>query len=1200
MKKKWKYGDFLHRKLPVNLIIMKLLIVFLFICSVNLNASVFSQQKRMDVSFKETSVVEIFRHVRQVGQYTFMYDSDAMKRLPLVSIDLKDATILEIMDYCLKGSSFIYIVEDDLVIIRERQAKEEKKSVTLKGWVYDTGKAPLPGVTIKVAGLTVGTATDMKGWFSLTLPVMRGILEFSFVGYQKQQVAFTEETDTLKVTLLEDITNLEEVNVISTGYQRINKREQASSVVKLDQSAINLGAQTSVDQMLAGQVPGMMVLQSSGEPGVAPKIRIRGTSSIIGTRTPIWVLDGIILEDPVNVDVTNLDSPDASYLIGSAIAGVNARDIESITVLKDASATAIYGVRAANGVIVVTTKKGVAGKLQVAYSGNLTWNKRVSYGELQLMNAGERVKLSQEIIADNARYSQVPYSIGYEGLYIDYCNNKITYAEFQRKVNEMVNRNTDWYDILFRNTISHNHSLSLSGGHDRTTYYASLSYADTPGTARGSEQKSYSGMLKLNSWLTSKVYAGLQLNASKVESQGFHSSMNPNKYAYETSRTMPCWNEDGSLHYYQTNQASTTSGLKFGEEMKYNVLNEMERTGADSDVTNLTVQFNFEWKLYKGLEYRLLFGFDQSRSTKRSWAEEASNYVSMRRGYNVGVLQPGTVEFEKSTIPWGGILDNDEQRKESYTLRNTLNLNKVIADDHFISLMGVQEVRSVKYKGINGTYYGYMPDRGMTLSPAITEAYVDMLSTLSPGLTDYVNNNLSWLGSFSYSYKDTWTLNANVRADGSNNFGENPEYKFLPVWSVAGKYTVSNERFMSALPVISYLAVRGSYGIQGNIDKSSTPHLIMQVGDKNVETGLNESYFKYYANPSLRWEKTKSWNIGLDFTVGGSKNPNLVSGTIDLYRKMGNDMITNCDISQVHGTSNTKINGGKLLNRGIEGSVVFTPCKTDNFDVTVKVIASYNENELIKASSEYNLSDDNKVKGTALVEGKALGSFYSVPFAGINPENGYPMYYNDKGEKRYDIYAGEVALVYSGVNEPNFTGGFDVGFRFKGLYFSAGFQYALGGIDRLPEIYGSNVYNTLEPMRNVSKEYKDRWKNEGDIADIPKIINREEFDKINIRFKNENNLVTTDTRYTNLAAYDISDHRVEKTDNLRLRNVNLTYVLPHDMVRKKLGMEAIVLTFQCQNLFLIADKRWGGRDPESGSSNIPLPKIFTFGINVDF
>ena len=1154
-----------------------------------------TNQKKISLTVLSGPLSQALKTVSEKTKINIQYNPEDVNDVRCTKRNFNNATLTEIMNYLLPQNTFKWQFNNGGISITGIKKMRAPASLrTINGEVRDVNGEPLCGVTVSITGTNNGTTTNIDGKYTLKVYVHDPvILHHTFIGMKPVDYTYKGESK-LKIVMEELTTQVNEVVV--TGYQTVSKREQASSISKIKIDDIQLGSQTSIDHMLAGQVPGMMVLQQSGEPGSSPKIRIRGTSSIIGTKAPIWVLDGIILEDPVNVDVTNIDSPDASYLIGNAIAGVNARDIESITVLKDASATAIYGVRAANGVVVVTTKKGRSGKTQVSYSSNITLNQRINYSDLNMMNAGQRVKLSQEIIEDKALYSQMPINVGYEGLYMRYNNKLISTDQYNAELSEMVSRNTDWYKILFRNSISHNHNININGGNDKTVYYGSIGYSDNVGTARNSSSESFTGMLKLNSWLTKNINVGFQINTSKIVSTGFFQSVNPNAYAYNTSRTIPVRNSDESLFYYATNQR----GNKIQEELTFNILNEMEHTGASSDILNMTAQLSLNVNLFKGFRYRFLGGVDLSKTTKESWADEKSNYVSTLRGSNVGTLKQGTNEYDNSVLPVGGVFNNDNQRKDSYTLRNTIDYSYTLGQ-HLLTLMGVQEIRSIRNRGFFGTYYGYQPERGLTIAPAITSEYRYNLPFLNPRISDYLNNNLSWLGTFSYSYSDRYTFSANVRSDGSNNFGDNPKYRFRPIWSVAGKYTLSNEKFMKGLQsFLSFLAIRASYGIQGNIDKSSTPNLIIQVGSKNSQTGLNESYYKYFANPDLRWEKTDFFNGGIDFSLGNpNKRLSLISGSVDVYRKKGTDMLTECTVSQSLGVTSTKINGGEILNEGIEGNLLITPYQSKNVDFSFALIASYNKNKLLKASSQYQLKYTDKIAGTALVEGKPLGAIYSLPYASINKDNGYPMFYNNAGKLRYELSQDELELVYSGSNEPTLTGSLNMNFRYKSLYFSIGFQYAHGGVARLPEIYGSNAYYALEPIRNVSKEYADRWRKPGNVTDIPKIINFEEYQSINEKFKQDNSLVTISRAFTNTQAYDLSDLRVVSTDNIRLRNVNVNYVFPRKIV-EKLKLESLTASFQCQNLFLIADSRWGGRDPESGNSNVPLPKSYTFGINIGF
>ncbi len=1201
-KKNTIINNVLYSSVRKIFLIMRLIIILLTTGFVHTFAS--SHAQMLSIRKQNASLEWIFNEIKKQKGIDFIYDEALISDLMKMNINVRDASLISVLDKCLEGKDLNYTITDNIVIIKEKKPSSlfDRNQKDILGKVVDEDGTPIVGATIRSEISKQFTQTDENGEFRLSKINENTRIKITYVGFLAKEILVKDMTSRMTIVLERTENNLSEV-LISTGYQVLSQRELASAVTQVKMKDIELGSKYSVDQMLAGKVPGLMSLQTSGEPGATPKIRIRGTSSIIGGSAPLWVLDDIILEDPVNVDLSNLNSPDANYLIGNAIAGINARDIETVTVLKDASATAIYGSRAANGVIVVTTKKGRIGKPQINYSGSASMNQRLSYGDLNLMNAGERIQLSQEIVDQNVKFGRVPRRLGYEGLYLDYLDKTLSYDEFRNSVKEMADRNTDWYDLLFRNSFTTNQSINVSGGADRTTYYASVGYSNVQGAATGSNQKRYSGMVKINSWKNDRFFIGFQLNASNAIGRGFHSSVNPNKYAYETARTIPAYDNNGALFYYLTQQRAEEFSGKTApkEDMLYNIINEMALTGASSNSTNITAQLNLEYRFKNGLKYRLLGGMDQGIANSSSWAEERSNYVSTIRLWNPDKLIQGTPEFEASPIPWGGIFSEDNQRKASYTLRNGLEYNHLLGKDHLINAMAAQEIRSLKYKGLNGTYYGWQPERGNTISPVATEAYTAMINSLRPVITDNVVNNLSYLGTLTYTYKDKITFNGNIRADGSNNFGDNPKYRFLPIWSVAGKYTLSNEKILKYSPSVSYLALRGSFGIQGNIDKSTSPDLIIRVGARDPSTGMNESYIKYLANPDLRWEKTKSFNLGLDFAFLGPKEENaldIISGTIDVYRKKGTDIIVNRRVSQIIGMDMVKVNGGRVNNSGVEGSLRIVPYQNKDLSITLGLVASYNKNVLVEANKEINISYQDKIAGNALIEGQPIGSFYSYRFAGLNEKSGFPMFYNNKGERRYELYPDELSLVYTGVNQPKLSGGLDLSLRYKNWYMNVAFQYAKGGVDRLPNFYRTNYYAVFDALANTSKELNNRWKKPGDEAytNIPVLYDA---DAYSAAVKELNVPIQVVTSENPLNMYDRSDLRTAKTDNLRLRNINIQYLAKKNIL-KRIGTESLSFNFQVENLFLFANKAWGGRDPESGGSNTPLPKVYTFGINAGF
>ncbi len=1100
---------------------------------------------------------------------------------------------------------YLQLLSIVVLLLSSSQVMAQKVRV-VTGHVYDPGKEALVGVTVAVKGSTSGGAiTDENGRYMILVPNENGtVIVFSSIGFEKKEVAVGDKK-VIDVTMTEKSAYLDEVVV--TGYQNVNRRELASAVSQIEMDEIKLSDKFSIDQMLAGQVAGMSVTTTGGGPSATPKIRIRGTSSLYGNTAPLWVLDGIILDDnSVNWDASgNLDplAEDAQYLVGNAIAGVNPNDIESITVLKDASATAIYGVQAANGVIVVTTKKGRNGPAQVTYNGSVSINQRENYRRLYLMDAGERVQLSKDLLDSRLSYTRKDFNLGYEMLKAQYDAKKLTRSQFDAAVTEMIDRNTDWFDLLFRNAVTQNHTLSLSGGNESTTYYSSVGASISQGTAREEVSKRYTATLKVNSWISPKVYIGFQLNGSITDNQGYHSSFNPDSYARETARTIPAYNADGSLFFYRPYESFSTSNMA-NQTYAFNALHESQTTGNYADLASLTGLMNFVWKIYDGLRYEMTGSYVYNATKTTTWAQEDSYYVNQLRGYVFDELEFGSSFWNESVIPQGGVLSKSEATKTTLDIRNTLSYSKDFKG-HLVSALATSEIRSVITDGFSGTHYGWMPERGQVISPSYTDAYIVDLKNgaFTPVITDNRANTVSWIFSGIYSYKDKYTLNANVRMDGSNQFGENPKYRFLPIWSVAGKYALTNEAFMKPYEDwLSYLALRLSYGIQGNVDKGTSPDLVMQIGSIDSNTGMATSTVAYWPNEDLRWEKTTQYNVGLDFSFLLDR----ITATVDFYKKVGTDMIVNKTISAVNGYTIRKINGGNVNNSGVELAVKFTPLQTKDMRLVIGFVHSYNKNELIKANDETNNTRENMLSGSALIEGEALGTIYSYPFAGLDHETGLPVFYDKKGNtsatwlsktyKNYTLYEDEIELVKSGVVSPPHTGGINLEYRWKEWILRGSFTYSLGAVNRLPFIYG-DYDSVFDPEKNVTREILNRWREPGDElhTNIPALYDDNTYTNLGIRPMRAN----VDHIY-GTSMYDYSTARVCSTNNLRLRSLSLSYIF-NKKVLKKMHLSNSQISAQANNLFIIADKRWHGFDPEQGSSaNSSIPRTYSLSVTIGF
>jgi outer membrane receptor protein involved in Fe transport len=437
--------------------------------------------------------------------------------------------------------------------------------------------------------------------------------------------------------------------------------------------------------------------------------------------------------------------------------------------------------------------------------------------------------------------------------------------------------------------------------------------------------------------------------------------------------------------------------------------------------------------------------------------------------------------------------------------------------------------------------------------------------------------------------------------DGSNQFGSNPKYRFLPIWSVSGKYTLSNEKFMQKQNIITYLALRASYGIQGNVDGGTSPDLVLRLGAKNSVTGQNISNIAYLPNPDLRWEKTRSYNLGLDLSL----LDNRISFVIDTYSKRGTDMIMTKNVSQTNGYQSLKINAGKVNNKGIEIGANFIPFKTRDWDITVGVNYSYNKNKLIDANESLNTTDE-KLSGNALVVGEALGTLYSYDFVGLNHESGYPVFRakdgtttftNSAGNEypNYVMYQDDVNLVKSGVLVAPNQGGINLSVGYKGLRLSGSFTYQFGGVGRLASLYEYSS-STFDPMSNVSKDYAKRWRQPGDEehTNIPVLFNRRVFSSL---FNKD--YISGQTYLYPTSLYDSSTARVAKTDFLKLRSLTLNYVVPKKFL-SRFNLTQLMIGLQATNLFTWADSRWEGSDPEAAYATTPLSRAYSLNVNLTF
>ncbi len=1173
------------------------LFIFLMCCfTFSLSANSFAQQEKVNLDLQGVSIKTLFSEIQRQTNLHFIFNTEQTEQLNKLTVKAKEESVKSVLDRVFEGTGFTYTFRDNIIMVRfegKNSVQQANKEMEIRGVVKDKSGEPLPGVTVLIVGTQLGTATGMDGDFLLRVPEQDSVrLRFSFVGMKTKDVPYKKNQPALVVVLKEEAESIGEIVV--TGYQQIEKRNLTSSVVTVKTSELKTIGASSIEQMLQGVVPGLSVVNTSAAPGAAPKIRIRGTATISGNADPLWVLDGVILENSVPVTAADLNSPDVMNMFNSVIGGINPNDIESITVLKDASATAIYGTRAANGVIVVTTKKGKANSFNIAYQHTSTLSIRPYYDNFDLLNSKERIALAWENYEDGlsvwggTHFNGTP---GLEGLLNSYALGQITREQLNSMANKLEETNTDWFKTLFRNAYTQTHNLSVSGGTERTNYYISLNYNGEEGVDKASEYKNYGGMVKVNTRLFQGVNMGAILQMDRRDREMYHSSIDLFNYAVRTSRAIPLHEDNGDLHYY--------IGTVSGRWHKFNILNELANTGNESTQTDIKGIVNLTVNLYKGLKYEGLFSYASSHSTARDYATEKSAYVADIRGYEYG--EGSEEDIKKSPLPYGGVYNEQTYEQRSSLIRNGLTYKGSLTEDLSIDVLLGQEFRNTNYKGLKSNTFGYFHDRGNTFyEPALGESTGHLKrNKVTRSLVD--RSNISYYGVVSAMYGDRYVLNANIRFDGSNLFGSNPKYRYLPLWSISGRWIISNESFLQDNNTISNLALRASYGLRGNIVEDSSPSIIAAALPPNAVTGLFEMEIQQAPNPDLKWETTASFNVGLELGLFDDR----LSLDVDYYLDESKDLIAYKSVSSVSGFSGKYVNYADVRNQGIDVSLSGTLLKNKDWRWTAAFNMGYVKNKVTKSTStaQAKYLVQSVYTPGEVYEGKPVDGMFSYRFAKLD-DKGMPMFY-DKDGNVLGVDSEEIVnypydlgnLKYEGTRDPLFSGGLNTRVSYKNVSLSMLFAFGLKNVVRLP----ARAYVTTPAEdENANSSIKDRWRPGQDNTGktIPALSAGDGY------------ITTADGNFYATDWYNLSDQTVVPGDYLRFRNLMIEYQLPARWTNKVVvgdrKMGNVTLKFQAQNLFVIADKRLKGYDPETinytttSYGSLPLARTFTLGLNINF
>lgn len=1175
---------------------------------------------------------DLMGEVRRHSDYFFVYKDADVAGVKSLNKEFKGAGIEEVLQGCLDGSGLTFFIEDNLIYIKAdkkvgRTSLPQQETKKATGIVTDQEGNPLPGVSVLISGTRVGVSTDANGKFEIQFSDrLKDVkLEFRFIGMKTQTVPWKGKE--LKVVMEDDSYELEAVNVVETGYQTIDRRHLTSAVTSVRAEDILAPGMTSIDQALEGRIPDLVLMSNSGEVGATPRIRIRGTSTLAGNRNPLWVLDGFVMTDPVNVDPEDLNNPDYINIVGNAIAGINPQDIERIDVLKDASATALYGVQAANGVIVVTTKRGLAGRMRLSYSHSSRFTRRPRYTDrnIRLMDSQERMQFGKDLV--DSHYTFDPYMpvVGYEGAYYSWMSGKLNYSQFLTEVQHYERVNTDWFDILTRDAYSQTHTLSFSGGSDKLRYYTSFSLSDDNGVTKTSYSDRYSVMLNLDANLSPKVQAAIRVNGNIMKKNHVPNEVGAMDYAYNTTRALPCFNEDGSYYYYKKASSGRHTFLN------YNILNEIDNSSQEYDGNTVSVSMDLRYKILDCWNISVAGSYSRSSTMQSDWWGEKTWKVASLRNAEAWDVPP-TGEAGYSYLPYGGILSTRQSTAENATLRVQSNFNRWIGTErkHLIGSAFGLELNSNVNTAISDENRGYLKDRG--------KQFVDMSTSNSQnGEIHYLIDDYpyfkSWLAkphrtiseglahsisgymTFSYSYKDYFTFNVNGRFDASNQFGSESNNKFLPVWSVSTRLNLKEMLFRNgqedqdAKPLVSEMSLRVSYGKQGNMLQGETPNLLLNQGGIDTYYGEYVSTLYKLPNPNLRWEQTNQVNAGLSTAWF----ENRLNVNMDFYYKKTRDLFSNIGVSAVNGVPGGvyTMNNGTLTNKGMSISLSGYPIKKKDFTYYVSTYYSVNLNKAQTQPLE-NYTKEHFLNGYAVISGKPVSTFYSYEFLGLDHNSGLPMF--DDWEDRMHLLEGKsvaeimmMVLEDSGCRDPYISGSFSNNVRYKNWNLSFNLAYSLGSKVRLFDMYNP-ILSGITSVENVRKEFKDRWLVPGDElrTNYPVLLSPSDprFNELRYHWSATGDRGGLKGPFADniWQMYDKSDLRVVSGNYLKLQSLTLRYTAPRKWFSNT-PVSSASFSFSTQNLFTISAKALKGQDPsQAGFSkpNLSVRPSYTVGISVSF
>jgi TonB-linked SusC/RagA family outer membrane protein len=1125
--------------------VMKLSTILFVVLTFQVSAGVSSQT--IAVSGKKVPLKKVLSDVKKQTDYVFFYDVNLLKDTPPVTINLVDASVEKVLAEIFKNTSITWVIQGKTISLISRPETPKiiaelrliKKQIS--GKVYDDQGQPLSGANVKGKGTSIVAKTDIDGSFSIELPDNINSLVISFIGMETLEVPITNSPMT--IILKSEGQKLEDVVVI--GYGTTKRKDVTGAISTIKTTEIPKGANTSIDQALGGRAAGLIVTQTSGQPGAAPTVQIRGNASFASYGV-LYVVDGVPIDGGASEPGSG--SPFGAGVNRSPLNFINPNDVESVEVLKDASAAAIYGARAGAGVILITTKRGKKGDPKVNYGFTGAYQQPANF--YNILNKEDYMVERNRITRERYLLTQkiAPYGT------IDPSTVPAFVPIFSQSEIDNAGAGTNAIDAVTQSGYIRQHDLSISGGTDKTKYFVSGNFLDQEGVIKTSSYKRYTGRINLDQMITDK----LKVSVNVVETKSFSNNASTGTGENETAGiilsafyhppTVDLIAPDGS-YPLNPDYKNAPNPLSFLENTDETILNRLLTSGY------------VEWEIIKDLKARGNFSYDQSNSKRNVYLSKSFLYGARN----------------------GGVANISEFNSNTSLAEYTLAYKKTLNENHHLNgIVGYSyQVRSRDAFSAGNSQF--LTDSFLFNSIQVGEAPRPSVSSLKDEQVW-----ASYFGRLGYDYRGKYIFQGSIRRDGSSNFAENKKYGWFP--SVSAGWKISNEEFMQKVPVISFLKLRASYGTTGNSNIGANAFAFYTAGGgANYTFGNTQTtgvYQSQIANPELSWETAAEINLGLDFGLFNDR----ITGTFEVYDKTISDLLSYKPLPSFSIVNSVASNVGKTQSRGFEFTLKTINIQSNDFSwITDFNIAHYKDTwkerdpEVVKTLPKFvGLNDPIRAIYGYETDGiLQIGETVPAAMPGLQPgmvkvkdSNGYDANGNLTGQPDGQLNSADA--VYLGNADPGYSYGFGNTFKYKRFDLNI-FMY--GMFDRVK--YNDDMavaYDLSSKMGafgwNALDMVKDRWASD------------------NTSGKNPSGLINPYGSYT-------GNFFREKADFLKCRNITLGYTMTKDMFPNQKIFESLRLSIDAQNLFVVTP--YSGIDPELSSFiAYPAQTSIILGLNVTF